>query len=572
MSANAKEKVPVTIDLQHHATLGLNHLTKNVDPRRDYGPYFNTFLLTDPPEARHANWDFGDITGRFVDALILARQMMEDRRGYGVEEDLHKLLLSTFDEEDGLSYRPDIPWSDHEADMFDQSSVLLALVSWYLSSKDEKIKGYIDRMIGGLWTIAEKKDDYCYYKYVTYLPDGKEGPHRNNWEKADPCHHGGRQILPLARYFEETKDRNAFRLIEHLTNFVIYHSGVFGEDGSFQGHFHSRAATVAGILRFALATEREELIHWSKKVYDWAKNQGLGIGWFPEFLDKDPAEQSITCESCIITDMIHIAIKLAEAGYVSYWEDVDRYTRNHLIESQLRDITWIKQTKVKHDTDISSFTNIPERVQGGFAGWSKPNDFIGKKRYPEYIRRRITNLSPRTMMNCCSPAGVRGLFLVWSNAIQKENQTVYLNININRDSKWVKVISYLPYRGEVQILMHQALPLSVRIPSWVEKDKVNVYVENKEFTPVWDANKEYIKVDSLQRDEKVTIIFPMKKRKEQVQAGEQKYTLSWRGNTVVSISPAGEIYPLYTRGAMDTDMVPFEERTGIYRGKQEVQW
>lgn len=562
----------MSLDLQYHARLGLNHLTRNVDPERGYEPYFTTFLLTDPPEARHANWDFGDITGRFVDALILARQMTEDTRGQEVEEALRKLLLSTFSEGDGLSYRPDTPWSDHEADVFDQSSTLLALVSWYLLERDEKIKHYIDRMVEGLWRIAKKEDDYCYYEYVTYLPNGKEGSHKDNWEKADPCHHGGRLILPLARYFEETKDKNTRQLIEYLVNFIVYHSGVFGEDGSFQGHFHSRAATVAGILRFALNTDQQGLIDWSKKIYDWAKNQGLGIGWFPEFLGKDPAEQSITCETCIITDMIHVAMKLTQAGYTNYWEDVERYTRNHLIESQLRDVSWVVQTKQRQDTAISSFTNVPERAKGGFAGWSKPNDFIGEKRYPEYIRQRISHLEQRTMMNCCSPAGVRGLFLVWNNTIQKKNQTVYVNLSLNRDSEWVRVLSYLPYKGEVQIYMHEALSLNVRIPSWVDRDKVKVYLGNKECTPTWETNKEYIKVDSLQKDGKVTIIYPMRKTTEQTEASGQQYTLSWQGNTVVRISPGGQVYPLYVRDTIDIDKVPLKEANGIYKGKREVQW
>ena len=76
--------------------------------------------------------------------------------------------------------------------------------------------------------------------------------------------------------------------------------------------------------------------------------------------------------------MIDDAILLTKTGYSEYWNVVERIARNHLIESQLWNISWIKHEKHKEDTERSSFTSVAERARGGFAGTSAPNDFFGR--------------------------------------------------------------------------------------------------------------------------------------------------------------------------------------------------
>ena len=560
MGNNAKPSItdtPETLDLGFHARLALNHLTRNVDEKKDYLPYFRTILLSDPPEARHENWDCGDLTGRYVDAIILSRQMTGDQRNLEVEAGMRKLLLSTFSEGDGLTYRKKSAWSDYEADIFDQSSTLLALVSWYLLERDESIRLRIEAMIEGLWELAVKKDGFCFFRYPTYLPGGKEARHKNNWPHADPCHHGGRIILPLARYYEETESPAARKLIEGLSEYVISQSGVFGVDGGFEGHFHSRAATVAGILRYAIEAGRDDRIEWCRKVYDWARLKGLSMGWFPEFNMRNPSDASITCETCIITDMIHCAVKLAQAGYAQYWDDVDRYVRNHLVESQLRDNSWLSRSVEKADTEISSFRDVPARVQGGFAGWSKPNDYLGEIRYPSAIERWLEPnwRTTRHMMNCCSPAGARGFFLVWENMVDRKGKDIYVNLCINRENDWVKIHSYLPHRGEVEIMMKTSASLHVRLPNWVNRDAVYVELDGKRFPPQWITDR-YVSIGALDSGSSAKISYPQRHRTESVTAGGEDFEIQWRGNTVTQISPQGKNCPLYLRKHMENENVP----------------
>ena len=68
-----------------------------------------------------------------------------------------------------------------------------------------------------------------------------------------------------------------------------------------------------------------------------------GWGYFPERYD-DPTS---TCEACEVADMIALGVKLSQAGTGDYWDDVDRYLRNHFCEMQLTDPAWIYET-VEH--------------------------------------------------------------------------------------------------------------------------------------------------------------------------------------------------------------------------------
>jgi len=62
--------------------------------------------------------------------------------------------------------------------MFSHRSTMLALLDWFLVENDPKPRQYLDRMITGLWKIAVKEKDYCYYPDIRYYPSGwkKKGP------------------------------------------------------------------------------------------------------------------------------------------------------------------------------------------------------------------------------------------------------------------------------------------------------------------------------------------------------------------------------------------------------------
>ena len=63
--------VPKTYFLEDAANLARGSIMARLDPALTYQPFFRLDLGGEVPAALHASWDYCDMAGRFVDALIL---------------------------------------------------------------------------------------------------------------------------------------------------------------------------------------------------------------------------------------------------------------------------------------------------------------------------------------------------------------------------------------------------------------------------------------------------------------------------------------------------------------------
>src|SRR5690242_4211977 len=95
---------PDTLDLRDHAALAIRHMTANHDVKTGY-PYFYLHVHGRTPSATHNAWDTIDVTSRYIDSLILTREMTADTHGADVEERYRGLLLENIHPADGLAYR-----------------------------------------------------------------------------------------------------------------------------------------------------------------------------------------------------------------------------------------------------------------------------------------------------------------------------------------------------------------------------------------------------------------------------------------------------------------------------------
>jgi len=552
---SGQERRPLTLDLVARAELSLNYLGRMVDLRRECEPYSLVYLQRDPPAALHDSRDFA-LTGLYLDAFILARQMTDSDAHREIECRLRGLLLSLPNKEDGLYWRPETPWSEHEVNILDHAAILTGLVTWYLESRDPEVADRIEGILQALWRLSAQADDFCYFPSDRYRADGWDlsRPRLGTWLAEDSSHVAGQLILSIVRYYEETGSEAALRLVRGLANFLLHHSGAFEKGGGWYGHFHYRVATIAGLMRYAKVSDDLDLFSWCRRMYDYAVTQGTRFGWFPELLAQHSGDTSRTCETCAIVEMIHGAVLLAESGEAQYWDLVERYVRNHLTEAQLREIDWVKAIRRAEDTDRSTFEEVPERALGGFASWSLPNDFIGPKHYPDRLLDRCSELSDATMMSCCGATGLRGLYHAWSHAVVKEKEVVRVNLTINRSTPWVEVIDSQPYEGRVDILIYDAPTLLLRVPERVRALPVRLTVDGVQTHQHWEGS--YLKLTGLRRWQIVSLQYPLRETTERVRVGGREYRVRWKGDTVVGISPVGKVYPLYQRSKMRSRHAP----------------
>jgi DUF1680 family protein len=550
--------VPDTLDLTDRARLAIRHMVGNHDHKTGY-PYFYVNVHADVPSATHNGWDLIDVTSRYIDSLILAREMTGDEHGTDVEERYRRLLLESLNPKDGLAYRPAVPWSVYEAEMFDQSRALNGLVTWYMKERSPELKAHIDRMVDGLWSsaihIVKRRAGYafCYYPFASRFEDG--------WNPATPgepcCYSGGSMILALVKYAEVSGSERALELGRRFLHYIVDETRIFRRDGSFwpdemhlaAGHFHTRTLTMVGVLRYALLVGDPEFVDWVKRAFDWAMTTSGSFGWFPEGIGTEDFYTLKHSETCNITDMVHLALKLAEAGHPEYWGHAERFVRNHLLESQWSREDWLKHPSgdVPEDDAMTTRRHMDERIMGGYAGRTLPHEFV----------------ADGVMMGCCCGAGPRALFLAWEHILTRKPDGLYVNLHLNRFSREADILSYLPHAGRLDVHLHSEGPLHIRVPE--AGDGGTMTVERNGAAARYTRSGGYIHVDEVTPGDRVSLRFPLKIETRNERLYDWPLDIKWRGDTVVHLGPEGRRLPLYQRGGMDTESyrereVPLTER------------
>ena len=536
-----------TFNLKNRMILSLNCLSRLLDPRLDYLPYFNVFM-TDPPEACHDWPDYGDMTGRYLEAHL----MIEEMTGVKTieQEKLKALLLSFFSGNDGLSYRHPKPWHEKSALMFDQSRVLFALNRWYGKTRDKKLLSVINKFLKGLLSVATKKGNYYSWGGCGFLPPGS--PNRT-MSKIGPAYDTGIMIEPLLDCYEITGNPLALELAAGAIDYIIFDSGEFGPNGEYTWHLHSHSATAIGAVRYGLLFHKQPYIDWGQRVYEFTKKQGTDFGWMREAVARK--DDLIGCETCCIMDMIELGILLAQAGYRDYYDDVERFGKNHLLESQILDADWLSDTKRKEGTERYTCDNVKNRMLGSFAGWSAPNDILA---YEEcYLHDRFEIGTPgffdgkvRLLQSCCNASGPKGIYFLWRHAVHKIGENVYVHLLFTNDYEKVRVKNHIPREGRIEISVINAPTLLVRIPRFADNRSLKVTRDNK---PVDTKFKnDYLMLTGNLPGSNIALTFDLTEREDSVTICNEgfkqfTYNYKWVGDTVVKMEPKGKYFHLYNR-------------------------
>ncbi|TCO18576.1 hypothetical protein EV652_115120 [Kribbella steppae] len=548
--------IPATLLLEERAALAMNAVTGLADHDLDGIPFFSANLLARPARLDHGDWDYGSSHGRLTDAILLTRQMTGGKDSDGKDWDPHwdqiadRYRQTLFDllHEDGLTYRREHPrghWKPN-ANLIDQRATLLALTTTVLATGDPKARAAADKQVQALKRIAIKERDVWFYPASEYTASGWPSENAVDLHLApDPASFSGRLIMPLLRYHQATGNQDALDLCEWFARLIVDKSGVYLPDGSFNparayrsGHFHTRVGTLEGLARLARHTGDHGLTEFSRRSYDWVLTQATRFGWTPG----DLADQRYEHETCSLVDLIGLGTTLAGSGLTSYWSVVERFVRNHLAASQLRDVSWVESAPDRSGDEVGwrTYVDVGERVLGAFCGYGAPNDYVSD--VP--LGRGHTN----DVQACCVGSGVRGLFWAWNSIVTGDNALTRINLLLTRAHRTVDVLSHLPVEGKVELLINEPVEeLRVRVPEWAgyarltlaRGDEVRTGAER-----IW-APDGYLSIPKPQLGERIVVTFPMVEQTTTELAAGNEFRTTWRGDDVIAIDPPGRSRPMY---------------------------
>jgi hypothetical protein len=507
-----------TFNFEEMFRLGASHLESMVD---DQGrTYFDVFL-TSPAEAV-TDWpDFIDLPSRYMEAAAMIEPVLG--RSVKTVPVLRKRLFSFF-KPDGLAYRPDTPISRPIPELFDESRLMYMLVSWVMSHPDDsEVRDHLENLCRGLKAMATFQDDYAYIKEIG-------------------VYFGGTLIRPLVQAGLVLKNNEWIEFAGKFARGIIYHSNLYCPDGSFEGHVHGHLGTQAGILAYAIITGDQALIDRVRQIFDWAVSISTSFGFVPELAKRK--DDIIACETCTLMDYLDVALLLARHVDERYWDIVEKAARNHLVESQIRDASWLADEPKGADEDGLIRSDIRRRVIGAFAGWSAPHALLAyeEEHHPNWVKspemkpRYIGKI--RAIQNCCAGGGIRAVHQVWSNIATFKDDMLSVNMLIDKKISEAKITSFIPFKGLARVEVARDCSVRFRVSPDIKMDDVRLSVGGKSITPI--SQGVFISAGKLKAGDVLEITLPLPGKTQEVVIGnvgyqQYRYKATWKGDTVVEI-------------------------------------
>lgn len=557
-AAPTRTDQPATRFWQDAAHQAMNAIAHRIDHHRDGQPYFWLDLESDPPGLRHQSWDYCDMTGRWVDALLLGRRMTGSQEWVDVEETLRTFLLGRAGT-DGFFYNDEQPefGSVRAADLFCQGRVILGLLSWWAETGNAEAERRLDALADALLKAASWQDDLAFFPGSLWR-DGRWLDQPDELGRLDPKvapalpAPGYRTALlgGLAVYGQRSGRKDVLDLTVGLARHYLERSGAVRPDGSYTGHTHSGGVlpTTLGVLRCGLAAGREDLLDRARRVYEFTATQTTSFGWLPDGVGyPDDYFWSRLCETCALADFVELGILLSEAGLGDHWDIVERCARNQLLANQIRDTTGLLPASV--DPDVAAAT------VGGFACAATPASAVGWRQGLE---------------GCCLGSGLRALYLIWRHGVSQAGGTVTVNLPISRSTEAADVISEDPYAGVLRVRVKRPCAVHLRLP---DVDRQHLTISRNGAVIANAPAGRTFSVSKLRPGDEIVMTYPLPEVAESVEVAGERWGLRWKGRTVVDIEPAAQLCPTYRRPDFLTTSAPLAQRLWTpYPREDELPW
>ena len=534
------------------ARLVHHYITNMVDKSYDNLPYWLLLPNKKPAEAAHCRVDDAELVGSWYEGLVSSMEILETDSGSDVKDSLRRHLMKSWGEH-GLRFCEKYPWTHTVHASFHEMGYILPAINLITEEYPEDMEAerraselvrgmrslVIERKIRCFWSGDSPETEPIYeFPNDIYLKEGGFDLSRHTGRGEQAIRNG--VVLPaLVRRYELKGDEVALDLAIGIANHVLGPSRYFSYKMEFFGHVHSAVWFASGLVRLGKITNNIEYIQKAKGIYDFVRSMSSSFGWVPEYARwHKPSEEH--CETCCIKDMIVCARELIDCGYDEYWDDINKFARNQLVENQVTYTGYVVCDNSKPDAEGITYHDIDKRMIGGFTGGSEPNS-ISLTRF-------------RSIAGCCVGTAPVALKTVWDSAITDENGAYIVNIPFNKETEVLSMRSFIPNEGKIELSAKNDCKAGFRMYDWID-------------SPVFFINGIEAKADTsgktvafeLKRGDRLTLEFDISEKIRKEIVRETEYTVVWRGCDVVDLLPHGEHVRLYQRNNDVEKYLPLPE-------------
>ncbi len=541
------------MQLVHH------YITHMVDPAEDNLPYWLLLPNKKPAEAAHCRVDDAELVGSWYEGLTDAMAMLETGDGENVRQSFRRHLMRAWGAH-GLRFCSDYPWTHTIHASFHEMGYILPALNRITKEfpDDEEAERRTRELIAGMRSLViERKvrtfwsGDYTetepLYEFPNdvYLWDGGFDLSRHTGRGEQPIRNA--LMLPaLVERYEGKGDETALDLAVGLANDVLGPSRYFNYKMEFFGHVHSAAWFAYGLLRLYRVTKDNRYLEKGKGIYDYIRSISSSFGWVPEYAQWHPMAEE-HCETCCVRDMILCARELAALGFDDYWNDVNLFSRNQLMENQIRYTGYVTVDNTRPDANGITYRDIDKRMRGGFTGGSEPNA-ISLQRF-------------RSVAGCCVGTAPSAIRCVWDSAITQEEGGFVVNIPCDKETDAFVLRSDLPDTGSLTLTAKRDCMAGFRLYGWMQPNLR--FLLNGKPAKLSDAHG--VAFAALNAGDRLELRFDLQTEEKHETVRGTDFTVVWRGCDVVDLLPRGEHVRLYQRDLSKPKVYPTADDV-VYTG------
>jgi hypothetical protein len=250
-------------------------------------------------------------------------------------------------------------------------------------------------------------------------------------------------------------------------------------------------------------------------------------------------------------DYIGLGVTLANNGHPEYWGGIERLVRNHLVESQAVDNSWLVSDPDSKDNDQFTHREIGERMVGAYAGWSSPTHFLACKEFLHWGGPELRGKA-RAFQNCCGGSGTHAYYIAWKHASCFADGVLSVNMHLDKLLPQAEVRCLQPWRGLLTIALKADCDVRAHIPDFACKEEVRVSVDGKDTQFAVSGN--FLRLAGRKAGERIEVRYPVPVRTEKVTIGNRRaagavegalnqysYRVTWKGDTVIRMAPVGRM-------------------------------
>lgn len=269
-----------------------------------------------------------------------------------------------------------------------------------------------------------------------------------------------RMIGPLVKYVKATGSAAALELALRLKDDALKY---FPPDGAYDhahfitDHAHSITGSMSSLAQFADLLNDIPLLQRIKAFYDnglWDMRDE--IGWSPGAVYHRETDNG---EGGNVGDIVETALILGRHGYPEYYADAERILRCHLLPSQLRDVSFMRDDP---NPTRDGLRNASDRHLGAF-GLAAPYGHLSAGKGLDSIGFYMDVVG----------SVVGSLCAAYEAVARWDDTGHWVNLLFDYNNDVLQIES--PYTHDhLQITLKRPGPLWVRLPAWVMPSEVVV--------------------------------------------------------------------------------------------------